>query len=301
MEWMNDCTLCPRQCHANRAAGRTGVCGETDEIRLARAALHMWEEPCISGCQGSGTVFYSGCSMGCVFCQNRPIASGQVGKAVSTGRLAEIFLELQAKNAANINLVTAGHYIPQTVKALDLAKQQGLVIPVVYNSSGYEKPEALILLEGLVDIYLPDFKYMDDALAARYSQAYGYSAWAKQALAEMVRQTESAGGIFFGEDEMMKRGVIVRHMILPGHTKDSKAILKYLYETYQDRIFISIMNQYTPMEWAADYPELTRRVTAREYQKVIDYALSLGIVNGFIQEGHTADSSFIPDFNCDGV
>ncbi|MCR1840451.1 radical SAM protein [Murimonas intestini] len=295
---MDDCTLCPRRCHADRNAGRKGACHEDSAVQLARAGLHMWEEPCISGIQGSGTVFFSGCSMGCVFCQNRPIASGQIGREVTIERLAEIFIELQEKNAANINLVTAGHYVPQVIEALKLARENGLAVPVVYNSSGYERAETVRMLEGWVDIYLPDFKYMDDDLAWKYSGVKEYSFCAKEALAEMVRQTGTP--VFDGEG-MMKKGVIVRHMILPGHTRDSKEVLRYLHETYGDTIYISIMNQYTPMEWAKEYPELSRRLTAREYEKVIDFCLEIGIENGFTQEGEAAKESFIPDFNYEGV
>lgn len=298
IEMMEDCTLCPRQCHVNRNEGKTGACHEGSGVQLARAALHMWEEPCISGSSGSGTVFFSGCALGCVFCQNRLIASGKVGREVSIERLARIFLELQDKNAANINLVTAGHYVPQVIEALGIAKENGLQLPVVYNSSGYERAETIRMLDGWVDIYLPDFKYMDDSLALKYSRVKDYSCRAKEALAEMVRQ---AGGPVFGEDGMMEKGVIVRHMVIPGHTKDSMEVVRYLHETYGNSIYISIMNQYTPMEWVKEYPELSRRVTAREYEKVVDYCLDIGVENGFTQEGEAAKDSFIPDFNYEGI
>lgn len=292
------CVLCPRQCHALRGEGRAGACHETEKVRVARAALHMWEEPCISGESGSGTVFFTGCALGCIYCQNRPIASGEMGKEVSVERLAEIFLELQHKGAKNINLVTAGHFVPQIVQSLSLAKQQGMHLTVVYNSSGYEKGETLRMLEGLVDVYLPDFKYMDADLAERYSGAPDYTRWAAEALEEMVRQ---AGEPVFDREGMMVRGVIVRHLILPGHTQNSMDVLRYLYENYRDRIYISIMNQYTPMKWAGEDQELSRRVTRREYERVVNYALELGIVNGFIQEGSAAQESFIPAFDCEGV
>lgn len=295
---LEDCILCPRECHVNRNQGMRGYCRVTSELVVARAALHMWEEPCISGKCGSGTVFFSGCSMGCVFCQNQSIASGEWGKKIPVSRLADIFLKLQEQGAANINLVTALHYIPQVMEGLDLARSRGLRLPVVYNSSGYEKAETLRMLEGYVDVYLPDFKFMDSQAAQRYSNAPDYSRYAKDALREMVRQTGEAA---FKSNGMIMKGVIVRHLILPGHTKDSMEVLKYLYETYGDQIYISIMNQYTPMEKAFAFPEINRKVTDREYRRVVDYAIGLGVTNGFIQEGETALESFIPDFHNIGV
>ena len=271
----------------------------TSEVMAARAALHFWEEPCISGTEGSGAVFFSGCTLRCVFCQNHEIAAGAVGKPVTEERLSRIFLELQEKGANNINLVTAGHYAPAVAESLRRAKDMGLQIPVVYNSSGYELPDTLRLLDGLVDIYLPDMKYMDRELAGKYSHAQNYPDVAKEALAEMVRQCPVCE---FDERGMMKKGVIVRHLLLPGHVKDSKAVLKYLHETYQDQIYISIMNQYTPMPGInARYPELGRKLTSQEYDEVVDYAIELGVENGFIQDGETAEESFIPTFDTSGV
>lgn len=297
-ELLRDCTLCPRGCHVNRLLGEKGACRESAELMVARAALHMWEEPCISGERGSGTVFFSGCSLGCVFCQNYHIARGERGKRISVERLGEIFLELQEKGAANINLVTGEHFVPQIIDALDQARREGLVLPVVYNSSGYEKTDTLKLLEGYVDIYLPDFKYWDPELAKTYSHAPDYREMAMEAVEEMVRQTKEPE---FDADGYMKKGVIVRHLVMPGAVRNSKAVLKYLHETYGERIFISIMNQYTPMPQSSGYPELQRKVTRREYEKVLDYALELGIENGFLQEGKTALESFIPDFDGEGV
>lgn len=296
------CRLCPRECRANRLAGERGRCGVTGRVKVARAALHMWEEPCISGEKGSGTVFFSGCSLGCVYCQNRAISDGRAGKEMSAGRLSEIFLKLQEQGAANINLVTAGHFLRPVIDALKRAKREGLRIPVVYNSGGYEKSEALARLEGLVDIYLPDLKYVSEDLAARYSKAPDYFAVASAALREMVRQAEAAGGAgaAFDEDGMMERGVIVRHLQLPGCLTDSKRVVRYLYETYGDRIYISILNQYTPLAQTAAWPELNRRVTRREYDALVDYAIGLGVENGFIQEGDTAQESFIPPFEEEG-
>ena len=320
---MRSCMLCPRKCGVDRTQGEKGVCGQTDELRVARAALHMWEEPCISGSRGSGAVFFSGCALHCVFCQNHAIADGAAGKSITVNRLAEIFLELQAQGANNINLVTAGHFTPQVMKALDLAKRQGLTLPVIYNTSAYEEAETIRSLEGYVDVYLPDLKYVGPVLSRKYSHASNYFEKAQAAIAEMVRQTgemkfvlemETAGsrkatmGVAeyqrrseHGESLLMTRGVIVRHLLLPGCTEDSKRVLDYLLDTYGDRIFISIMNQYTPLPHVAAYPELNRRVTDREYNAVIDYALDRGLENGFIQEGETAEESFIPEFDNFGV
>ena len=296
--WMKKCSLCPRNCGVNRLDGQKGFCGVDAEILVARAALHMWEEPCISGKEGSGAVFFSGCSLGCGFCQNNKISRGQTGKKITVEYLAELFFQLQGQGANNINLVTAGHFLPQVALALENARVHGLKIPVVYNSSGYEKADTLKILEGLVDIYLPDFKYMDSELAGKYSHAPDYPQIAKAALKEMVQQVGTPG---FDERGMMKKGVIVRHLLLPGHVKNSREVLKYLYETYGDRIYISIMNQYTPMPAMKDDPKLSRKVTDREYERLLDYALSLGLNNGFIQEGETAKESFIPEFNEEGV
>lgn len=292
MNPLEQCKLCPRSCGSNRAAGQTGYCGMSAEVKVARASLHMWEEPCISGTNGSGTVFFTGCPLKCVYCQNRTIAIGSTGERISIERLSEIFIELQEKGAHNINLVTPTHYVPQIVEALKSAKEKGLHIPIVYNTGSYEKAETIQALEGLVDIYLPDCKYYDSELAAKYSNAPDYFKVASDAIEEMVRQV---GKPMF-EGNLMKRGVIVRHMILPGHTKDSRKIIERLYKTYGDDIYISIMNQYTPLPQMKNFPEINRRITAREYEKVIDYAISLGIENAFIQEGETAKESFIPDF-----
>lgn len=296
---MKACRLCPRNCGADRSAGRMGACGVTAEIRVGRAALHMWEEPCISGKQGSGTVFFAGCSLGCVYCQNAELSGARAGKIISAERLAEIFLELQEKGAANINLVTASHYIPQTAESLTRARRAGLTIPAVFNCSGYEKPESLRLLEGKVDVYLTDFKYMDSRAALRYSGAADYPERAKEALAEMVRQQPSPE---FDGQGMMQKGVIVRHLLLPGLVENGKQTVRYVYETYGDQVFLSLMNQYTPFERLREnYPELCRKVTRREYDALVDYAVSLGVGNGFIQEGGTAEESFIPSFDGEGV
>lgn len=295
---MSACTLCPRECHVDRSSEKKGFCGMDGTIYLARAALHMWEEPCISGTKGSGAVFFSGCGLRCCFCQNHDIAIGSRGLAVSVERLGEIFLELKEKGAANINLVTGAHYVPQIIEALKLARMQGMDLPVVYNSSGYEKLETLKLLEGYVDIYLPDLKYMEPDLAQKFSHAPDYVERAKAAIKEMVRQS---GSCQFGEDGYIRRGTIVRHLILPGHTKNSRKVLRYLHETYGEDIYISIMNQYTPVREFGEFKELNRKVTKREYEKILDAAVEMGIQNGFIQEGETASESFIPEFDYEGV
>ncbi len=295
---LQDCSLCPRQCHVNRISGKKGYCGMGSSIRAARAALHMWEEPCISGEKGSGAVFFSGCGLRCCFCQNRDIAIGDRGKEVSVERLADIFLELEQKGAANLNLVTGAHYVPQIIHALELARKKGCKLPVVYNSSGYEKVETLKLLEGYVDVYLPDMKYMDAKLAADFSHAPDYPEVAENAIREMVRQT---GACVFGAEGYIRKGTIVRHLILPGHTKNSIAVLQYLHETYGDNIMISMMNQFTPVWKQEKFPELNRKVTKREYEKVLNIALELGIENGYFQEGETAKESFIPAFDEEGI
>ncbi|MCI6432710.1 MAG: radical SAM protein [Oliverpabstia sp.] len=294
----HSCTLCPRMCRVDRDSGQKGYCRMDSTVRGARAALHMWEEPCISGEKGSGAVFFSGCTLGCVFCQNRQIADGTCGKEISVERLSDIFLELQEKGAANINLVTASHFVLPVIPALEYAKSRGLKIPVVYNTGGYEKVETLRMLEGIVDVWLPDFKYMDSKLSEKYSRAKDYPEVAARALEEMVRQ---AGNCIFDEAGYIQKGVIVRHLILPGHTEDSKAVLQYLYETYKNKIYISVMNQYTPLPHTADMPPLNRKVTKREYDRVLDYALSLGIEQGYFQEGETAEESFIPLFDYEGL
>lgn len=297
---LSDCTLCPRECHVNRNAGEIGYCGQTARLTAARAALHFWEEPCLSGTNGSGAVFFSGCNLRCVYCQNHEIAQGFSGREITVSRLSDIFLELQEKGAHNINLVTPTHFVPQIITALETAKKQGLSVPVVYNTSAYEKTDTLKALDGLVDIYLPDLKYRDSALSGRYSHAADYFETASRAIAEMVRQVGTP--VFTdGEESLMKRGVIVRHLLLPGCKKDSFRILRYLHEIYKNDIYVSIMNQYTPLPQVANIPELNRRISPREYEKIIDFALSIGIENGFIQEGPTASESFIPAFDYEGI
>lgn len=306
------CMLCPRNCNADREHGKTGYCRMDSRIFAARAALHMWEEPVISGKNGSGAIFFSGCPLGCVYCQNRSIALGKSGKAISVERLVEIFFELKEKGANNINLVTPTHYIPQIREALIRAKKENLKLPIIYNTGSYEKEESLKLLEGLVDIYLPDLKYMSAEMSRRYSNAPDYFSAAVSAIREMFRQTGPP--VFYregdftenieyeeeGENILIRRGVIIRHLVLPEGMKDSKNIVKYIYDTYGDAVFISILNQYTPMT-GQPYQELMRRVTEKEYEEVVNYAVEIGVERGFIQEGDTAKKSFIPEFDNEGV
>lgn len=298
MNKYENCLLCPRKCGINRRTGQTGVCGVSSEIKVARAALHYWEEPCISGKRGSGAVFFSGCSLHCVFCQNREISDGKEGKVISKERLSDIFMELADKGANNINLVTPGQYIPDIVWAVNDARSRGMKLPIIYNTSGYENVTELKLLEGIVDVYLPDFKYMDSTLSARYSRAKDYPSVAKQALSEMVRQQPDV--VIDDATGLIQKGVIVRQLLLPGHVNDAKAVLKYLYDTYHDHVYISMMSQFTPIA-LKDYPEINRTVTRREYERLVDYALEIGITNAFIQEGDVAKGSFIPAFDCEGV
>lgn len=298
MNKYENCLLCPRKCGINRRTGQTGVCGVSSEIKVARAALHYWEEPCISGKRGSGAVFFSGCSLHCVFCQNREISDGKAGKLISKERLSDIFMELADKGANNINLVTPGQYIPDIVWAVNDAKSRGMKLPIIYNTSGYENVTDLKLLEGIVDVYLPDFKYMDSTLSARYSRAKDYPSVAKQALSEMVRQQPDV--VIDNATGLIQKGVIVRQLLLPRHVNDAKAVLKYLYDTYHNHVYISMMSQFTPIA-LKDYPEINRTVTRREYERLVDYALEIGITNAFIQEGDVAKDSFIPAFDCEGV
>jgi len=294
------CNECPRKCNKERVEGNAasyGYCQVSVLPKVARAALHFWEEPCISGEEGSGTVFFSGCNLRCVYCQNVEIAAGVRGKEISIERLAEIFLELQEKGANNINLVTPSHYYMQIKRALLLVKEQ-LHIPVIANTSSYDSVEILKNMEGLIDIYLADYKYADGALAKKYSHAEDYPRVAAAALREMFRQV---GEPEFDERGIMKKGMIIRHLLLPGCKEDSKAVLDFLYKTFGDSVFISIMNQYTPLSHVETYSELNRRITEEEYEEIVDYAIEIGIENGFIQEGETAEESFIPAFDGEGV
>lgn len=298
MERLSCCSLCPRSCKVNRNQGQLGFCGASSKVKIARAALHEWEEPCLSGTKGSGTVFFSCCTLKCIFCQNYLISTEQFGKEISIDQLSTIFLRLQQEGAHNINLVTPTHYVPQIIKALTLAKQKGLIIPIVYNSSGYETKETIQSLKGLIDIYLPDMKYASNALSTTLSKAPNYFHYAKEALAEMVKQV---GPPLFDDQGMLKKGVIVRHLLLPDQLEEAKTIVSYLYETYQDDIFISLMNQYTPLEQVQQISSLNHTVKQEEYDELINYALDLGVNNAYIQEGETQKVSFIPSFQLEGI
>ena len=294
---LGNCKLCPRNCGVNRIDGELGFCGATDKLKVARASLHMWEEPCISGENGSGTVFFSHCSLKCIFCQNNNISQNNFGKEITIERLAEIFIELQNKNANNINLVTPTHYVPQIIEAIKIARKNDLIIPIVYNSSGYENAETIRLLNGYIDIYLPDFKYYDNNLAIKLSNTPDYFNKALACIDEMVSQVKKN---VFNENGIMQKGIIIRHLILPGHTLDSKKIIKELLDRYKNKVYISLMSQYTPIK-NLPYDELNRKLSKSEYNRVVNYAINLGLVNGFIQDGESAKESFIPDFDISGV
>ena len=291
------CNLCPRSCNIDRDI-KAGYCKVNNKIKISRAALHFWEEPCISAENGSGTVFFSGCNMGCVYCQNQDISHGAFGKEITLERLAQIFLELQAQSAHNINLVTPTHFTPQIVDAVKLARNNGLKIPVVYNTSSYEKAENIENLKDTVDVYLPDFKYISCDIAQKYSFCADYPTAAKEAIDAMVKQT---GPCVFDDDGVIQKGVIVRVLVLPGYTDEAKKIIEYLYSKYGDDIYISIMSQYTPCTDLVKYPEINRKLTQQEYDDVVDFAVELGLENGFLQEGKAASESFIPPFDLQGV
>lgn len=296
MEILENCMLCPRMCGVNRYK-TIGLCGASYMLKVAYYSLHQWEEPIISGNNGSGTIFFSNCNLKCLFCQNKKISSLGYGKEISNDRLEEICLELQGKGADNVNLVTPTHYVPQIVSVLHKIKDKSLKIPVVYNTSSYENVETIKLLNGLVDIYLADLKYFDDKLGLNYSHCKNYFEIASKAIYEMFQQV----GKPIIKNNMMKKGLIVRILILPGHIDDAKKIINYLYKKYKDDIYISIMNQYTPMGKYEKYPNLSRKVTEDEYNEVINYACDLGITKAFIQDGDTALESFIPNFDCSDV
>ncbi len=295
---LENCRLCPRKCGAERNKGKHGVCGVSSDIYVARAALHFWEEPCISGTRGSGAVFFSGCTLKCVFCQNYELSHGENGKKVSVDRLSEIFLELEDKGANNINLVTPDHYIPLIREAMIKGRDKGLRIPYVINCSGYETRELIKELDGLADIYLDDFKYMDSEKALKYSGAGDYPERAKESLEEMVRQCPVPR---FDEKGIMQNGVIVRHLLMPGMVKNAKQVVDYVFDKYGDNVHLSLMHQFTPFKRLEKYPEINRRVTHREYERLLDHAMERGITNAFIQDGSVAKESFIPEWNGEGV
>ncbi len=294
-ELYSSCTLCAHGCKTDRTSGNRGACGAGDRITLARAALHMWEEPIISGERGSGAIFFSGCSLSCAFCQNKEISRLKIGKEISCERLSEIMLELEAKGAHNINLVTPTHFVPSIKEAIKGARVGGLKVPIVYNTGSYDAPATIKMLEGLVDIYLPDFKYFIQRSGRELSQAPNYPEAAKAAISEMVRQRPSV----MIKNGLAVSGVIVRILLLPNHTAEAKLIVKYLHDTYGDNIYISLMSQFTPVEGTPH--SLNRRVTNAEYEDLVDYAERLGVKNAFIQERSAAEEAFIPSFDLTGV
>jgi len=291
-ELLNKCNICPRECNVNRNNNELGFCKCNNEIKIANYSLHKWEEPCISGNIGSGTIFFSYCNLQCIYCQNYEISKLHKGKIVSKDELVNIFLKLQDMGALNINLVTPTHYVPLIKECIIIAKEKSLTIPIIYNTSSYEKVDTLKTLNGLIDVYLPDLKYYDDELAIKYSKASNYFLYATKAIEEMYKQV----GKVRIEAGIIKKGVIVRHLVLPDHIEDSKKIIKYLYDKYKDNIYISIMNQFTPVN-ITNYDNLNRTLTSDEYDEVVNYAYDLGVRNAFIQEEETCLESFIPKFS----
>lgn len=290
---LNQCRLCPRECNVNRLKGEVGYCDASEKLMVSRAALHFWEEPCVSGENGSGTVFFSNCNLKCVFCQNHCISQENLGVEISIERLSEIFLELEGNGANNINLVTPTHYVPQIIEALKLSKANGLKIPILYNSNGYDSLDTLKALDGYIDVYLPDLKYYNSKYSLKYSMAKDYFEKASIAIEEMYRQV---GKPVFDENGIIKKGIIIRHLMLPGLLFDSKKILDYIHKTFGNNVYISLMNQYTPMFKASNYPEINRKLNEKHYDSIIDYALDLGIKNAFIQESESSSEEFVPDF-----
>lgn len=295
-ELLNKCEICPRKCGVNRNNGELGYCRASNKIKIGGYHLHMWEEPIITGKNGSGTIFFSYCNLRCVYCQNYDLSFNSVGEYITIERLSEIMLELQEMQAENVNLVTPTHYIPLIKNSIILAKKKGLKIPIVYNTSGYESVESLKTLEGLIDIYLPDFKYYDNSLG-KYSSVADYFNIASLALKEMYRQV---GKPKYNKKGILKKGIIVRHLVLPNNYQDSKKIINYLYQEYKDNIILSIMNQYTITK-ITKYPELNQKVDSKEYDNLINYAYDLGVRNCFIQEEESQSSSFIPKFKGDTI
>lgn len=298
LDLLDNCNLCIRNCNVNRNDNKRGICNSSNTIKVARAALHYWEEPCISGEKGSGTVFFSNCNLKCVFCQNHEISNDGFGKEISIERLATIFMELQDKGANNINLVTPTHFVPQIIEALKIAKNNGLTLPVVYNTNSIDTLETIRALNGYIDVYLPDFKYFDDKYSFKYSKIKGYSKNAIPIIEEMIKQV---GSPKFNNQGMLTKGVIVRHLLLPGLLFDSKKVVDAIYNNFGDEVYISLMNQYTPMNNSKLYPEINKPINPKVYDSLIDYAISIGVKNGFIQESGTNSKTFVPEFNNEGV
>lgn len=298
LSMLENCRLCPRNCNVNRLKNEVGFCKSNVNLNIARVSLHDWEEPCISGSRGSGTVFFSNCNLNCVFCQNHEISQQGIGKEVSIERLSTIFMEQQERGAHNINLVTPTHFVPQIIEAIKLSKAIGLKIPIVYNSNGYENIDTIKALNGYIDVYLPDLKYMSDKYAKRYSKVSNYFEFASKAIDEMFKQ---APKLIFNKDGLLTSGVIIRHLMLPGLLFDSKKLIDYIYNKYGDNIYISIMNQYTPMFNSKEYPEINKPLNPKHYDSLINHCIDIGIKIAFIQEDGTVKESFVPHFDLRGV
>lgn len=292
------CTLCKWECKVNRINGHLGVCKADDKVKVARAELHLWEEPPISRGKGSGTVFFSHCNLKCVFCQNHEISQDFKGKVISIERLSDIFIELQEKGANNINLVTPTHYVPQIKEAIEMARDKGLDLPILYNTNSYDSLETIKSLEGYIDVYLPDFKYFNDKYSVKYSKAKDYKENVISVLKEMVKQT---GEPKFDTEGRIVKGVIIRHLMLPGLLFDSKKVIDEIYNTFGDKVYISIMNQYTPMNKANDYPEINKTLNPKHYDSLINYAADIGVTKGFVQDEGTNNTNYVPSFKMQGV
>lgn len=298
LQLLNECTLCNKNCKVNRNDNKAGVCRAFDKIKIAKASLHFWEEPPISKDNGSGAVFFSHCNLKCVFCQNHDISQEFKGLEVSIERLAEIFLELQEKGANNINLVTPTHFVPQIIEALKIAKSEGLTIPILYNTNSYDSVETIKLLNGYIDVYLPDFKYFSDKYALKYSKANNYAENAVKVIDEMLKQV---GKPKFDSEGRMIKGVIIRHLMLPGLLFDSKKVIDLIFNRYGHDVYISLMNQYVPMFNACDYPEINKPLNPKHYDSLVNYAVDMGVQNGFIQDEGANTSEYTPLFDFEGV
>lgn len=298
LKQLESCRLCRRNCGVNRLKGEKGYCKAGMDVRVARAALHHWEEPCISGKNGSGTIFFSNCNLSCVFCQNHKISQEGTGRDITIEKLSSLFLEQQERGAHNINLVTPTHYIPQIIASLQIAKNKGLKLPILFNTNSYINVDALKLLNGYIDVYLPDLKYFNDKYAVKYSNAPGYF---KQAAAAMKEMFSQVGETVLNEEGMITKGMIIRHLMLPGLLFDSKKVIDYIHTTFGNSVYISIMNQYTPLFKAAEHSEINKPLNPAHYDSLVNYCLDIGIVNGFIQESGTSSDKFVPEFNFEGL
>jgi len=290
---LSRCTLCPRRCGANRSAGQRGFCGAGQTVRIARTMLHRWEEPCLVGAHGAGAVFFSHCTLRCIYCQNAAISHEGAGSDVTEEELARLFLGLARQGAATLDLVTPTHYTPQILRALSLARKNGLTLPVVWNTSGYETVENVSRIAGAADIFLPDLKYAAEESGRLYSAAPDYAAAAQAAVTAMVKQL---GPVQFSADGQLLRGVLVRHLVLPGHRRESIALVRWLWENFGDRVQLSLMRQYTPLFRAAEFPPLHRQLTTFEYESVVDAARALGMTRVYVQGAEAVGAQYVPDF-----